>query len=85
MEGGDATVDIVNYKFTTPVVSVKVGSTVTWVNKDDFEHTATAKDKTFNTKPLKKNASGKVTFDKAGTFDYICDIHQYMTGKVIVS
>ena len=79
------TVEIVNYKFATPEVAVQVGGSVSWVNKDDFEHTATAADNKFDTKKLSKGASGKVTFDTAGTFDYICDIHQYMTGKVIVT
>ncbi|MEO6712712.1 MAG: cupredoxin family copper-binding protein [Mycobacteriales bacterium] len=83
--GGDVTVDIANYKFQTPAVSVKIGSTVTWVNKDDFDHTATATDKTFDTKKLAKGATGKVTFDTAGTFNYVCDIHQYMTGTVVVT
>jgi len=23
-------------------------------------------------------------FDKAGTFDYVCSVHPYMTGRVVV-
>ncbi len=87
--GGAATegdsVDIVDFNYAPPNLKVKVGTEVTFTNKDDFAHTVTANDKSFDSKNMDKDAVFKHTFDKAGTFDYICAIHNSMTGKVTVA
>ncbi len=86
--GGAATegdsVDIVDFNYAPPNLKVKVGTEVTFTNKDDFAHTVTANDKSFDSKNMDKDAVFKHTFEKAGTFDYICAIHNSMTGKVTV-
>lgn len=78
------TVDIVDFNYAPPNLKVKVGTEVTFTNKDDFAHTVTANDKSFDSKNMDKDAVFKHTFEKAGTFDYICAIHNSMTGKVTV-
>ena len=67
-------------------MEVDAGAAVTWENRDDAPHTATAADeRTFDTKVLKKGAKSKpVTFDKPGEYAYICDLHPFMKGTVVV-
>ncbi len=64
------------------VLEVKVGDTITVDNKDSAEHTVTARDKSFDTGRF---ASGTKTFTvaKAGRFEYVCDVHPFMTNRVI--
>ena len=64
-----------------------VGTAVTFTNEDSDAHTATSVSdvpKDFDTGHLAKGDSKKVTFDKAGTYKYHCDIHNYMKGEIDV-
>ncbi|HVF33271.1 MAG TPA: cupredoxin family copper-binding protein [Acidimicrobiales bacterium] len=81
---GDA-VRIVDFNYSPATLEVEAGTTVTFTNEDTFAHTATAKDKSFDTGNLDKDASFEHTFDTPGTYDYICTIHNSMTGSVVVS
>ncbi len=78
------TVIIENYAFNPATITVKVGDTVTWTNKDSMEHTASSDDGTFDTGLIKQGKSGTVTFSKAGTYTYHCTVHHNMKGTVIV-
>ena len=85
-QSGDVTVDIKNFAFGPQSLTVTVGSKVTWKNDDTTTHTATAGDGTFDTGNINASSSSKtVTFSKAGTFQYRCNIHQYMTATVTVT
>ena len=69
---------------------VKTSTTITWTNDDTLPHTVTSG--SADTGPSGEFDSGIVmgggsfshTFDKAGSFDYFCALHPYMTGQVIV-
>ncbi len=76
------TITISNFEFAPEVLEVKVGETITVDNKDSAEHTVTAKDKSFDTGRF---ASGTKTFTvtKAGRFEYVCDVHPFMTNRFI--
>ncbi|HWE46980.1 MAG TPA: cupredoxin family copper-binding protein [Caulobacteraceae bacterium] len=79
------TVKIDNFTFTPQVITVSVGTTVTWVNDDDTPHTVVADDhKSFRSKPLDTDDQFSFTFTTAGSFGYFCSIHPHMTGKVVV-
>jgi Cupredoxin-like domain len=65
-------------------VTVHVGDTITWTNNGPSTHTATARDGSFNTGPLKRGQSASHTFTHAGTFAYICQIHPFMHGTIVV-
>jgi len=82
----DATnvVTIDNFTFTPPELTVAVGATVKWVNRDDIPHLVVNKDKAFRSKALDTGDSFSYTFASAGTFDYFCALHPHMVGKVIV-
>lgn len=79
-----ASVQIANFTFKNPVVTVKPGTTVTWTNADDIPHTVVSKDGVFKSKVLDTGDHFSFTFAKAGQFGYFCSLHPHMTGTVIV-
>ena len=87
---GEMTVTLQNFAFSPTTLTVPVGSTVTFENKDSTEHTATngkdgqkADDALFDIK-LATGASDTFTFDKAGTYDVTCLIHPSMNMTITV-
>jgi plastocyanin len=68
------TVTISNFQFAPKNVTVKVGSSVTWVNKDGT-HTVTADDGSFQSPNLTAGKSFSKKFTKAGTYRYYCSFH----------
>ncbi len=81
---GDPSDTIADYSFTPATLTVHVGDTVTWTNNGPAPHTATANNGSFNTGTLQKGQSASHTFTQAGTFAYICTIHPFMHGTVVV-
>jgi plastocyanin len=77
-------VKIDNFSFGPVELTVPVGTTVTWTNRDDIPHTVVSTDKVFKSKVLDTDEKFSYTFSKTGTFPYFCSIHPKMTGKVIV-
>lgn len=81
-EANSVTID--NFSFTSPELTVAVGTTVKWVNHDDIPHNVVAMNKAFRSKPLDTDDSYSFTFASAGTYDYFCGLHPKMQGKIIV-
>ena len=80
-----ATIEITmeNLVISPAEVSAKVGDTITWINKDVFAHTATAKSGDFDVMlPPKKSATSVLR--KAGTVDYYCRYHPNMKATLKV-
>ena len=77
-------VSIDNFSFSPAVVTVPVGGRVTWVNRDDVPHTATAETKAFNSPALDTDETFSHVFTAPGEYPYFCAIHPHMTGRVIV-
>jgi plastocyanin len=79
-------VTIDNFSFGPTALTVKVGATVTWTNRDDIPHTVVSTDaqKTFKSKVLDTDEKFSFTFGKAGTYPYFCSIHPKMTATIIV-
>ena len=73
-----------NFVFGPETITVPVGATVTWTNKDDIPHTSVSTDGVFKSKVLDTDEQFSYTFTKAGTYPYYCTIHPKMTGKVLV-
>ena len=78
-------VAITNFAFTPATLSVKVGDTVTWTNRDEEPHTVAADDGSFHSPGMDTSATYTFTFTKPGTFGYICSIHPFMRGTVVVN
>jgi plastocyanin len=79
-----ANVKIDNFSFGPGTLTVSVGTTVTWNNRDDIPHTVVGTEDAFKSKVLDTDEKFSFTFSKAGTFPYFCSIHPKMTGKVVV-
>ena len=77
-------VKIDNFSFGPATLTVAVGTTVTWTNRDDIPHTVVSDDKVFKSKVLDTDEKFSFTFTKPGTYPYFCSIHPKMTGKVVV-
>jgi amicyanin len=80
----DAQVKIANFTFEPPLLTVKVGTTVTWVNDDDIPHLVSEKDGKFRSSALDTDATFSQTFKDAGTIEYFCVLHPHRTGKIVV-
>ena len=79
-----ATVQIDNFAFTPAALTVTAGTTVTWKNEDDSPHRIGDKNGTFKSAALDTDDSFSHTFAAPGEYPYICTIHPYMVGKIIV-
>ena len=77
-------VQIDNFSFTPQTLTIRTGTTVTWVNKDDVPHTVTSNDKKFKSRALDTDEQFSFTFLAPGTNSYFCSVHPHMTGQIIV-
>jgi predicted secreted protein with PEFG-CTERM motif len=78
--------------FSPNPATVAPGTTVIWKNTDTVSHYVTSGLSTDNTTGtvfdsgnlIKPGSTYQFTFANAGTFDYFCTVHPWMTGQVIV-
>jgi plastocyanin len=79
-------VDIQNFAFIPVTVTINVGDSVVWTQRDTTTHTVNSDNGAFP--PSGNLTLAKPTymhtFNAAGTFNYHCSPHPFMTGKVIV-
>ncbi len=78
---GATTVKLVDTTFEPAQLTVKVGTTVVWMNTSTMNHTVTADDGSFGSDTLASGAQFQFTFTKAGTFRYYCKFHGGPGGK----
>jgi plastocyanin len=71
-------------RFDPQELTVKVGDTIIWTNRDPFPHTATAAGKQFNSREIAAGRSWKFTARKKGVFAYACLLHPTMLGTLRV-
>jgi plastocyanin len=81
----ESVIRISNFSFMPPLLTVPVGTTVTWVNEDDEPHTVVESDKLFKSHALDTGDTFSFTFSIPGTFKYLCTIHAHMVGAVVVA
>ena len=79
-----AEVTIDNFSFRPQTLTVAVGTTVTWTNRDDIPHTVVSDDGVFKSKARDTDEKFSYTFDQAGTYLYHCSIHPKITAQVVV-
>jgi plastocyanin len=81
------TVTIKDLRYEPAKISIKVGQSVTWINKDDNDHTVVADgdDDAFDSDNLGNGEKFKHTFKKAGKFKYHCRYHPRMKGEITVA
>jgi plastocyanin len=76
-------VDIKNFAFHPPMLTVAKGTSVTFSNSSKVSHTAT-RGGAFDTGVIKPGKSVSVRFTQKGAFAYHCEIHPLMHGKIVV-
>jgi len=77
-------VEIDQFAFLPQRITVKAGTTVTWINEDDAPHTVASSSKLFKSKALDTRDKYSFTFTAPGTYAYFCSLHPHMTGAVVV-
>jgi plastocyanin len=83
---GKTTIVIKGFAFSPNKLTVAPGATVTVTNRDMTTHTLTATKGGFDTGSVGPGQTKSFTApEKPGTYPYICSIHQYMTGDLVVS
>jgi amicyanin len=82
---GGTSVNISDFKFNPATLTVPVGTTVTWTNQDEEPHTIAAKDGSFRSPGMDTHGIYSYKFAAPGSFDYICSIHPFMAGTVVVT
>ena len=77
--------------FSPNVINIAPGDTVTWANNDKVGHTTTSGHPSDNqtgtvwdSSLVKAGSTYSFTFQNAGTYDYFCMVHPWMTGQIIV-
>lgn len=79
-----ATIVVENFMFAPMTSTIKAGSTVTWLNKDDEPHTVVSDTGAFHSAAMDTNETFSFQFDKPGTYRFICSIHPRMVGTIVV-
>ncbi|WP_445149946.1 plastocyanin/azurin family copper-binding protein [Baekduia sp. Peel2402] len=74
---------IKSFKYGPKTLTVRAGQKVAWTNQDDAPHSATVAGQ-FDTGLFGKGQTRTITLAKAGTYHYICTIHPFMHGTVVV-
>ena len=77
-------VSIANFAFSPAQLVVAAKTLVTWSNDDGAPHGIAFADGKAQASLLLPGATHARTFDTPGTYDYICSVHPYMTGRVVV-
>jgi plastocyanin len=76
---------ISNFMFMPMQLTVSPGATITVTNDDSATHTLTATGGQFDTGNIVQGETASFKAPTAaGTYHYICSIHQFMTGSIIV-
>jgi len=78
------TVTISGVQFEPQSLTVRVGDTIVWVNRDPFPHTVTAVGKRFDSHEIAVGHSWTYRARKAGIFSYACTLHPTMSGTLRV-
>jgi plastocyanin len=79
-----AEVEIDQFAFVPQRITVKAGTTVTWISEDDVPHTVASSNKLFKSKALDTGDKFSFTFTTPGTYAYFCSVHPHMRGTVVV-
>lgn len=84
--GSGTEVGIEGFEFQPASTTVSAGSTVTWTNRDDAIHSIQDESDlgTEESDDLGEGDTFEITYDQPGEYPYICGIHNYMTGTVVV-
>jgi len=81
---GTTQVLISQFMFMPMTLTIKAGSSVTWVNRDDEPHTVVSDTGLFRSGALDTDMSYTFKFDQPGSYRVLCSIHPQMTAVIVV-
>ena len=76
-------ITIKDFMFAPASLTIKAGTTVTWLNEDEEPHTVVSAG-LFRSKAIDTKETFTFTFEKPGEYHFVCTIHPQMMGTVIV-
>jgi plastocyanin len=82
----DRNVEIKDIAYLPQTRTVKVGTEVTWLNRDAVSHTVTADNNSFDSGEIAGDKEFGFRFTQSGIFPYHCEIHgkDAMSGTIVV-
>jgi len=81
--GAGARVKIDDFAYHPRTLRIRRGTKVVFVNRDSAPHTATKRG-SFDTGRIRRGGKAAVRFKRRGVYKYICTIHPFMHGKIVV-
>jgi plastocyanin len=78
-------VAITDGAFGPATLTIEVGDTVTWRNRDDRPHTVTDGAGAFDSGNLDPGQGFSFTFREPGTYTYVCRYHDDMVATIVVT
>lgn len=81
---GPNAINVDNFAFAPAELTVPAGTTVTWTNHDEDPHNIVAEGGQFRSPTMGSGATFSYTFATPGTYAYVCGIHPFMHGTVVV-
>ncbi|MGI8595471.1 MAG: cupredoxin domain-containing protein [Solirubrobacteraceae bacterium] len=86
-QAGEAVkIDMKNIEYVPKQATAKVGQKIDWTNGDSVAHTVTSQSGAkFDSGTLDPGDDFSFTPTKAGTINYVCEIHPNQTGTITVS
>ncbi len=77
-------VGIGDFEFIPATLTVPVGTTVTWTNRDGEAHTVNSTTGAFKSSPMDTDEKFSFKFTVPGTYPYYCRLHPEMKGQIVV-
>ena len=78
-------IEIKDFMFNPPTITVKSGEKITWINRDEEPHTVVSVGKKFQkSSALDTDQEYSITAGAPGTYEYFCSVHPKMTGTIVV-
>ena len=83
--GNSNKIEIKDFAFNPPTLTVKSGEKITWINRDDEPHTVVSVEKQFKkSTALDTDQEFTITAGSLGTYTYYCSVHPKMTGTIVI-
>ena len=82
----NVSVRIEDFHFAPQNITVVIGinNTVTWTNFGPSQHTSTSDTGVWDAGVIAVGSSFSFTFTQEGTYNFHCEIHPFMRGKIMV-
>ena len=77
--------DQASWRYDPSTITVRAGTSVTWVNQGSVPMTVTFSDRLFDSDEIAPGGSYSTTLDTPGTFRYFCVPYPHMKGVVVVT